>query len=183
MKNVLIVLIIAPLILKAQVGDPFPAMETESLTNQVIMIPTELAEKYSIIGLAYTKASEDDLKTWFEPMYNQFIYKPETPSVFDFSYDVHCYFIPMFTGAKRPAYQKVMNKLQKTIDERLLPYVLFYKGPLKQYKEALKFKGRDLPYFFVINKQREIVYATSGRYSPKKMQEIVDAVDEALQMN
>lgn len=158
-------------------------METESLANVIIDIPEGLSEKFSIIGLAYSKASEDDLKTWFEPMFNQFIYKAEKPSIFDFTYDVHCYFIPMFTGAKRPAYQKVMAKLRKTIDKRLLPYVLFYKGPLKTYKQALNFQGRDLPYFFVLNPEGEIVYATSGRYSAKKMQEIVEAVDEALEMN
>jgi hypothetical protein len=164
-------------------GDSFPAMETESLTNVILDVPSGLSDKFSILGLAYTKASEDDLKTWFEPMYNQFIYKKEKPSVFDFTYDVHCYFIPMFTGAKRPAYQKVMKKLQKSIDKRLLPYVLFYKGPLKQYKEALNFKGRDLPYFFVLNPEGKIVYATSGKYSKNKMQEIVEAVDSALEMN
>lgn len=169
--------------LLAQVGDKFPAMETESLTNVILDIPSELTDKFSIVGLAYSKKSEDDLKTWFEPMYNQFIYKPENPSVFDFSYDVHCYFIPMFTGAKRPAYQKVMKKLQKTIDKRLLPYVLFYKGPLKEYKKALNFQGRDLPYFYVLNKDSEIVYATSGKYTKAKMQEIVEAVDAALELN
>ncbi len=167
----------------SQVGSNFPEMETESLTNVVINIPSELSDKFSIVGLAYSKKSEDDLKTWFEPMYNQFIYKPETPSVFDFTYDVHCYFIPMFTGAKRPAYQKVMKKLQKTIDKRLLPYVLFYKGPLKEYKKALNFQGRDLPYFFVLNPEGKIVYSTAGRYTKSKMQEIVEAVDEALEMN
>lgn len=184
MRTVIIsLLLILSVKVFAQVGTDFPSMETESLTNVIIDIPTDLADKFTIVGLAYTKASEKDLKTWFEPMYNQFIYKPENPSVFDFSYDVNCFFIPMFTGAKRPAYEKVMKKLQKTIDKRLLPYVLFYKGPLKQYKKSLNFQGRDLPYFFVVNPENEIVYATSGRYTTKKMQEIVEAVDDALELN
>lgn len=164
----------------AQVGDPFPPMEAESLTNEFVNIPNDLSDKYSIIGLAYSKKSEDYLKTWFEPAYNQFIYKPEKPSVFNFTYDVHCFFVPMFTGAKRPAYQGVMKKLKKTIDKRLLPYVLFYKGQLKEYKKALNFQGKDLPYFFVIDPDGKIVYTTSGRYTSRKMQEIVNAVDEAL---
>ena len=164
----------------SQVGDLFPPMETESLTNEFINIPTDLSGKHSIIGLAYSKRSENDLKTWFEPAYNHFIYKPEKPSVFDFTYDVNCYFIPMFTGAKRPAYRGVMKKLRKTIDKRLLPYVLFYKGQLKTYKKALNFKGRDVPYFFVVEPGGKIVYATSGRYTSSKMQEIVNALDDAL---
>ena len=112
-KFILFVLIASSLTCHSQVGNPFPTMEAESLTNKLVTLPADLSGKFSIIGLAYTKASENDLKTWFEPVYNQFIYKPEKPSVFDFSYDVHYYFVPMFTGAKRPAYQKVNEKAAK----------------------------------------------------------------------
>ncbi len=155
-------------------------MEAESLTNQFVNIPKDLSNKHSVVGLAYSKKSEDFLKTWFEPAYNHFIYKPEKPSVFNITYDVNCYFIPMFTGAKRPAYQKVMKKMKKTIDKRLQPNVLFYKGQLKEYKKSLNFEGKDVPYFFVLDPKGKIVYATSGRYTERKMQEIIDALDETL---
>ena len=115
----------------AQVGNPFPAMEAETLTHQMVDIPDDLKGKYSIIGLAYTKKSEKYLKGWFEPMFNTFIYKPEKPSVFASTYDVHCYFIPMFTGVKRAAYQGTMKKVEEGVDKRLHPHVLFYKGDLK----------------------------------------------------
>lgn len=167
----------------AQLGGSFPMMEAESLTNQFVNLPADISGKYSLIGLAYSRKAEDDLKSWFEPVYNQFIYKNPNPGLFDFSYDVHCYFIPMFTGAKRPAYKKIMNKMKKTISDRFLPNVLFYKGTLKSYKTSLHFDGKDLPYFFVLDPDGTIVYTTSGRYSPKKMQEITDAVDEAMEMN
>ena len=140
MKNILTIsLLFISILSYAQVGDRFPDMEAETLKNEFVNIPSDLSDKYTLIGLAYSKKSEQYLKSWFEPVYNQFIYKPTTPSVFDISFDVHCYFIPMFTGAKRPAYQKVMAKLQKTIDRRLQPNVLFYKGQLKEYKEEIVF--------------------------------------------
>lgn len=163
----------------AQVGKSFPEMEGESLTNQIINIPADLKGKYSIIGLAYSKKSEDALKTWFEPAYYQFIHKPEKPSLFAGNYDVNVYFVPMFTGAKRPAYKAVMNKVRKTIDEKLLPYVLFYKGELKKYKKELNFKGNDVPYFFIIDKEGNIIHTTSGRYTDAKMSEITDYIEDA----
>ena len=86
----------------------------------------------------------------------------------------------MFTGAKRPAYQKVMEKLKKTIDKRVQPNVLFYKGQLKEYKEALNFEGKDTPYFFLLNPEGEIIYTTSGRYTQAKMQEITDRVRDTM---
>ncbi|SNS69183.1 ATP10 protein [Ekhidna lutea] len=167
----------------AQVGNSFPTMEAESLTNEFVDIPSDISGKYSLIGLAYSKKAEDYLKGWFEPVYNQFIYKNPNPGPFDFSFDVHTYFVPMFTGAKRPAYKKVMNKLKKTIDQRLQPNVLFYKGTLKEYKEALNFDGKDLPYFYVLDPEGKIVYATSGRYTKTKMQEITDAVERVMEMD
>jgi len=162
----------------AQDANVFPDMETETLTNKFINIPQDLNDKYSVIGLAFSKKSENALKTWFSPAYNQFIHKPETPSLFASEYDVNCYFIPMFTGAKRVAYQKTMDNVKKEIDRRLLPHVLFYSGKLKFYKEALKFDGKDIPYFYVLNPKGEIVYSTSGAYSDAKMQEILEALDE-----
>lgn len=154
-------------------------MEAESLTNNIINLPQDIKGKYSIIGLAYSKKSENDLKTWFSPAYNQFIYKPEKPSLFAGNYDVNVYFVPMFTGAKRPAYKSVMKKVQKDIDPRLQPYVLFYKGQLKAYKQSLKFKGKDVPHFFILDPEGKIIHKASGRYSDSKMQEIVDLVEDA----
>jgi hypothetical protein len=181
MKKLLFVSILfISIVSYSQVGEQFPDMEAETLTNEFVNIPTDLSGKYTLIGLAYSKKSEEYLKGWFEPVYNQFIYKPTKPSVFNITFDVNCYFIPMFTGAKRPAYEKVMDKLKKTIDKRLQPNVLFYKGQLKEYKEALNFEGNDIPYFFVLNPSGEIIYATSGKYTKAKMQEITDKVRETM---
>ena len=166
----------------SQVGNQFPSMEAESLTNDFVNLPEDINGKYTLVGLAYSKEAEDYLKGWFEPTYNQFIYKSPNPGPFDFSFDINTFFIPMFTGAKRPAYQKVMKKLQKTIDKRLQPNVLFYKGTLNEYKEALNFDGKDLPYFYVIDPKGKIVYATSGRYTKAKMQEVTDAVRSSMSM-
>ncbi len=180
-QEIVILLLLTTWSLQAhsQVGDQFPGMEAESLTGNLINIPDELKGKYSIIGLAYSKKSEQALKSWYSPSYNTFIYKPEKPSVFASNYDVHVYFIPMFTGAKRPAYKSVMKKVQKGLDERLKPHVLFYKGQLKFYKTALGFRGKDVPYFFVLNPEGQIIFTTSGSYNDNKMQEIVDQVEDS----
>ncbi|MEM0941038.1 MAG: hypothetical protein AAF600_07430 [Bacteroidota bacterium] len=167
----------------SQVGNLFPEMEAETLTNRFVDLPKDISGKHSLIALAFSSKAEEDLKSWFEPVYNQFIYKNPNPGPFDFSFDVNAYFIPMFSGAKRPAYKKVMNKMKKTISKRLLPNVLFYKGTIKEYKEALNFDGKDVPYFYVLDTKGKIVYSTFGRYSIDKMQEITDAVESAIQMD
>jgi hypothetical protein len=165
--------------LSAQLNEQFPVLEGESLTREVINIPDDVKGKYTLIGLAFSKKSENHLNSWFNPTYQQFIYKPETPSLFAGSYDINLYFIPMFTGAKRPAYEKVMDKVSKTIDPKLYPHVLFYKGSLKDYKNVLNFDGKDVPYFYVLDPEGKIIYSTYGTYTNNKMREITDKLENA----
>ena len=176
MRRLLAVVLLNLVLFGAYSQSTFPAMETENLKGEFHNIPQDL-EKYTLIGLAYSKKSENQLNTWYNPTYNQFIYKPDKPSLFAGNYDVDVYFIPMFTGAKRPAYQTAMKKVKAKVDARLHPHILFYKGQLKEYKKKLGFKGKDVPYFFVLDKSGKIVYRTSGNYNQQKMQQIVDAVE------
>jgi hypothetical protein len=126
--------------------------------------------------LAYSKKSEDELNSWFSPIFNKFIQKPEGMMA-GMGYDVNVYFVPMFTGVNAAATNTAKKKALKNTDPQLLPYILFYKGELKKYKEALDFERRDIPYFFVLDPTGKIVYATSGAYSEAKM----DAVEEVIE--
>ena len=152
-------------------GKSFPDMEAETVEDEVVILPRDTQGKYTLLGLAYSKKSEDDLNTWFEPVYLKFI--AENKGLFaSFGYDVNVFFIPMFTGVKAAAAGSAKKKAAENIDARLLPHVLFYKGNLNTYKDALAFEKKDVPYFFVLDESGKIVYATSGAYSEGKMTEI-----------
>ena len=88
----------------SQVGDPFPELSGETVLDEVISIPNDTRDKYTLVGLAYSKKSEDDLSSWFSPSYNLFVRDKEDAGVFaSFTYDVNLYFVPMFTGVKAAA--------------------------------------------------------------------------------
>jgi hypothetical protein len=151
-------------------------MQAETVEDKKVNLPAEVKGKYTLLGLAYSKKSEDELNTWFQPVFEKFIQKNK--GLFEgFGYDVNVYFVPMFTGINAAATGTAKKKALKDIDPNLLPYILFYKGELKAYKEALDFEKKDVPYFFVLDKEGKILYATSGGYSEKKM-EAVEAVLE-----
>lgn len=179
MNRLFVVAVFSLLISSAQaqvVGKTFPAMEAETVEDKKVKLPGDVAGKYTLIGLAYSKKSEDDLNSWFQPVFQKFIQK--TNGVLSgFTYDVNVYFVPMFTGVNAAATGTAKKKASKNIDPQLLPYILFYKGELKTYKEALDFEKRDIPYFFVLDAQGKIVYATSGKYTEEKM----DAVEEKIE--
>lgn len=158
------------------VGKTFPSMTAETVDDKKVELPTSVSGKYTLIGLAYSKKSESELNTWFQPVFGKFIQKSN--GLFSsFAYDVNVYFIPMFTGVNAAATGTAKRKAAKNIDPQLLPYVLFYKGDLKPYKEALDFEKKDIPYFFVLDPQGKIVYATSGKYSESKMAEVEENIE------
>ena len=158
------------------VGKMFPDMVAETVEDKKVTLPIDTKGKFTLLGLAYSKKSEDELNSWFNPIFGKFIQKT-SGLMAGFGYDVNVYFIPMFTGINAAATGTAKKKAAKNIDPQLLPYVLFYKGELKSYKEALDFEKKDIPYFFVLDPQGKIVFATSGKYSQDKMDEIEENIE------
>lgn len=164
------------------INQPFPSMQAETVDDEVINLPEDTKGRITLVGLAYSKKSEKDLSSWMSPVYNTFISQKVNPGsgglFSSFVYDIDVYLIPMFTGVKAAAAGTAKRKAAKDMDSRLLPYILFYQGKLKPYKEALDFEKKDVPYFFLIDQSGKIVYATSGAYSERKMDGITAAIDE-----
>lgn len=158
------------------IGKQFPDMETETVEDKKVRLPGDVKGKFTLLGLAYSKKSEDELNTWFQPVFSKFVQKA-TGLLAGMGYDVNVYFVPMFTGVNAAAEGTAKRKALKNLDPQLLPYILFYKGELKPYKEALDFEKRDIPYFFVLNAEGKIVYATSGAFSEAKL----DAIEEVIE--
>jgi hypothetical protein len=179
MKNFLFVLFgvfLFSFVAEAQVGKIFPDMEAETVEDKRVKLPVDVKGKYTLLGLAYSKKSEDELNSWFQPVFEKFIQKTNG-LLSGFSYDVNVYFVPMFTGVNAAATGTAKRKALKNIDPQLLPYVLFYKGELKPYKEALDFEKKDIPYFFVLDENGKIIFATSGKYTSQKMDQIEEVIE------
>jgi len=159
------------------IGKVFPSMEAETVEDKKVMLPADTKGKYTLVGLAYSKKSEDDLNSWFSPVYNKFVRK--TKGMLEgMGYDVNVYFVPMFTGVNAAATGTAKKKALKNIDPILLPYILFYRGELKPYKEALDFEKRDIPYFFVLDPEGKIVFATSGAFTEDKLDEVEESIQD-----
>ena len=158
------------------IGKMFPDLQAETVDDKKVTLPLDTKGKYTLLGLAYSKKSEDELNSWFNPIFSTFIQKTKGLMA-GFGYDVNVYFVPMFTGINAAATGTAKKKAAKDVDPQLLPYLLFYKGELKPYKEALDFEKKDIPYFFVLDAGGKIVYATSGKYTAEKMEEIEAAIE------
>lgn len=161
------------------VGTTFPIIETETVEDKVVTLPKDTQGRITLVAMAYSKKAEKDLNSWLSPLFNTFVrQKVSDKGLFaGFAHDIDVYVVPMFTGIKAAAEGTAKRKAAKDLDERLVPYVLFYKGQLKPYKEALEFDKKDVPYLFLLDQKGKIVYATSGAHSSQKMMAIEEAVD------
>lgn len=179
MKKVILVFfgLMLTVVVHAQVvGKMFPDMEAETVEDKKVKLPADIKGKYSLVGLAYSKKSEDELNSWFQPVFEKFVQK-STGLMSGFGYDVNVYFVPMFTGVNAAATGTAKRKAIKNIDPQLLPYILFYKGELKPYKEALDFEKKDIPYFFVLDAEGKIIFATSGKFTTDKLDKVESVLE------
>lgn len=158
----------------APVGDMFPELKGETLTDKNITIPNDTKGKSTIICLAWSDEAEKDLKTWYEPTYDKFIAKTELMAD---AYDVNLYFVPMFTGTKAAAAASAKAQMKKDVQADLQPHIIVYRGEIDSYKDKLKMDDKKKPYIFVLDKTGKIVYVTSGAYTEDKM----DAIDDVIE--
>jgi hypothetical protein len=158
------------------IGRVFPSMDVETINDLKIKLPDSATGKFTLLGLAYSKKAEEELVTWFEPIFNKFITKPQG-LMKGFTHDVNVFFIPMFTGINAAGAGIAKRKALKKTDPQLLPYILFYKGQLKHYKESLNFDTKESPYFFVLDPKGKIVYATLGVFTDDKLDEIESVLE------
>lgn len=181
MKNILVltVFVFSACFVHAQKGKPFPEMSCKTLDEKEVVLPLKGTGKYTLLGLAYSKKSEEALQTWYKPIYDKFIaVAPQNSLLADEPYDVNLYFVPMFTGVKAAAAGAAVKQMQEGADDELKEHILIFKGKLNDYEEALNFSKKDEPYFYVLDKNGVVVYMTSGAYSADKMGHIEDIIDE-----
>lgn len=153
----------------AQVGEEFPMLIGQTVDEEVVDLPDAAKGKFTLIGVAYSKKSQDDFESWVNPVYNKFIAKT---GMMDDLYDINTYFIALFSGAKKSAMESVMKRMKAKSDESIFPYVVFYKGDIGIYEDKLSLKDKNQAYVFLLNSAGKIVYSTSGKYSKNKMLEI-----------
>ena len=154
----------------------FPDLPTETLEQKAVLLPEHTLGKFTLLGLAWSRKSEDELRTWYAPVFETFIRKG-TGMLAALDHDINVYFVPMFTGINAAATGPARKATLKNTDPLLQPHILFYRGDMKPYRELLRSEQRDIPFFFLLDREGNIRYVTSGACSDEKMEAIESAID------
>lgn len=151
----------------------FPAMECTSLEGKKIVLPADNGGKVTVLGMAFSQKAEKELSTWYQPAYDAFLVKPDPNAIIPMdSYDVNCFFVPVFSGVLQAAAGQAEKKMKEGLDKSLHTNVLVFKGKADEIKTVLKIDKTDSPWFFVVDATGKVLYTTSGAYTEAKMEEI-----------
>ena len=169
--------------LQAQIGEMYPAMAGENLLRKNVSLPIK-NNKVTLVALAYSEKSEEDLKEWRAALFDLFIQAPGT-DLFDFDpYDGNVKFVVLLMGVNKMAAGKVKSKLEENVKDHWKEHIVVVKGKNIDHYPTLDLgkakKDRIKPYFFLLDKQGKIVYATSGGYTKEKHQEIEQKLQELI---
>lgn len=152
---------------------PFPALTGETADGTAITLPSASEKAYTIIGLAYSQKAQPALEEWFEPAYLRFVAKH---GLFAGAYDCAVYFVPLFTGVNKAAYEPSMKRFRKSATPETADRVVFVRTELEAVREALGLQDKDVPYFYVVDRDGRIVHREQGAFTEDKL----DAIEEAL---
>ncbi len=156
----------------------FPNIDGITLLDKSMSLPNDTKGKKTLVGLAFSKKSDEDLRSWFEPAYRTFINPPKNSLIPVTDYNVNLVFIPMLKGAAKAASGKIIQKMKEGIDTSLHSYIMVYEGSINDYKDVLNFGAKDVPYFFILDEDGNIIHDTSGEYSDDKFDEITTLLEE-----
>tara|TARA_B100000965_G_scaffold352176_1_gene327226 strand:+ start:118 stop:648 length:531 start_codon:yes stop_codon:yes gene_type:complete len=173
--KITLILITFTFTLFAQEGEPFPDIEVVDLNEDSYTLPQATKGKFTLIGVAFSEDAQDDLYTWSQPVFSEFMDENNLSSLV---YDPHVKLILMFTGANQVVYNKAKEKIEEGTDETLKDNVVLYKGKMEDYRKTLKMKDRKKPYFFVLDKNGVIIYVTQGAYSRKVLEEVGNLIED-----
>lgn len=171
MRNLfLLAIMVQTMIARSQ--DRFPTLAGETATGASITLPTN-GKEWTVIGLAYGQKAGPLLEDWYEPAYLRFIAKH---GLMAGSYDADVYFVPLFVGMNKTAYEPSMRKFRKSADPEIVDHVLFVKTDIEPLKESLRLREKDVPYFFVLDREGRIVHREEGGFTEEKLESIEEVL-------
>ena len=151
----------------------FPPLEGEKADGGRVQLPDPAAKGFTVVGLAYGQKASPMLEEWAEPAFLRLVAKH---GLFAGTYEADVWFIPMFIGGNKAAYEPSMKRFRKSADPEVADHVLFYQGEIEVFEQALGLHSKDIPYFFVLDREGRIVHRAQGDFTDEKLEGIEEVL-------
>ena len=169
-----ILLILPLLIANSSFAQPgFPELLGETADGKSVHLPLSAPKEYTVIGLAYSQKAQPALEEWFEPAYLRFVAKH---GLFAGTYQCDVFFVPLFTGLNKAAYEPSLKKFRKSAAPEIVEHVVFNKADLETLKTSLDLSDKNIPYFFILDRSGRIVHRVQGDFTDEKLEAMEDVL-------
>lgn len=151
----------------------FPELVGETADGRSVRIPGDVQAHYAVVGLAFSRKAQPLLEAWAEPAYRRFV---AHHGLFAGTYDADVWFVPMFVGMNKNAYEPSLRRFRESADPDVADHVLFFKGEIDPFIGPLELNDKDAPYFFVLDAHGNVLHAEHGLFTVDKL----DALEEVM---
>lgn len=155
-------------------AQPITNFTGHTLNQQQLTFPLDTKGKFTILCFATSLKSQNYLLTWLDPIYQKYIAKT---GIMDDAFDVNVYFIPILKMGSRNIQENIRKQFSDNTPTELRSHVVFSDSPSEPLIANLKISDESLPYIYLLDKNGNIIYKTSGEYTEVKF----DAIDDLIE--
>lgn len=156
------------------IAQPLTNFTGHNLNQQQLSFPLDTKGKFTILCFATSLKSQNYLQTWVDPIYQKYIAKT---GIMDDAFDVNVYFIPILKTSSRNIQENIQKQFSDNTPNDLRSHVVFSDSPSEPLLTNLKMSDESLPYIYLLDKNGNIIYRTSGGYTEDKF----DAIDDLIE--
>ena len=156
------------------ISQPISNFTGHTLNQKQLTFPLDTKGKFTILCFATSLKSQNYLQTWLDPIYQKYIAKT---GIMDDAFDVNVYFIPVLKTSSRHIQENIQRQFSDNTPNELRSHVVFSDSPAEPLIAELKLSDESLPYIYLLDKNGNIIYKTSGAYTEDKF----DAIDDLIE--
>ncbi len=142
----------------------FPEIKARSLSGKEYTFPAQASGKITLIVVAFKRQSQPVINQWVEMWENNYGH--------DDNYDF--YEIPMLASGWKIMRGFIDGGMQSGVPESRHDKTATYYGPLDQYFKDLEINDSSIPYFFLLTRDGNIAWRSSGILTPGKKTQLLE---------
>lgn len=146
----------------------FPRIEAETLSGEKLIFPEATKGKYAFILVAFKRQTQGEVDSWLNPFIEEFGRRDS----------VTFYEIPMISNKWKWMSKWIDAGMRTGVPEYKHDHVATYYGSLTQYFDHFKVDDPASVYVFLLDKEGNIIFSTSGSADNDKFSKLKNIVKE-----
>lgn len=152
------------------IGARFPDLEVKTLGGNKLALPDAVQGKMTLISVSFTDPAQEKLDSWSNDLFKKYA----DNATID-------YLETILISGKNKAFSGFINKgMKKAVAKSMHDKVSVYFGDLKPYYEHFGVSDKDDAYLFLLDKNGNVLFESSGMATSEKLAVLYSLVEEQM---